>query len=111
MSTIQLDQICVCSSMAARSDRALQIFWFLTVSIRRMHMLKKFLSIVCLAVLSTAFVGCEAGAVADKAKDGVDSAAGAAKDAAAGAVPEGAAEGSVDKAGEAAKDAVDSATK
>ncbi len=75
-------------------------------------MLKKFLSIVSLAVLSTAFVGCDAGAVADKAKDGVDSAASATKDAAAEVVPEGAkdaVDAKVDGAGEAAKGAIDSA--
>ncbi len=76
-------------------------------------MLKKFLSIVCVAVLSTAFVGCDAGAVADKAKDGVDSAGSAAKDAAGEVVPEGAKEhvdGAVDGTGDAAKDAIDSAS-
>ncbi len=76
-------------------------------------MLKKFLSIVCVAVLSVSFVGCDA-ATADKAKDTVDTTAETAKDATGDMVPEGAKEtvdGAVDSGAEAAKDAIDGATK
>ena len=75
-------------------------------------MLKQLLSLVCVAALSCAFVGCDAGAVKDKAKSGVDSAAGAAHDAAAGAVPEaakGAVDGGIDAAKDTAHEAIDEA--
>ncbi len=72
-------------------------------------MLKKFLSIVCVCALSTAFVGCDAGAVADKSKDSVDSAASTTTDATGEMVPEGATE-HVDGAGDTTKGAIDSAT-
>lgn len=75
-------------------------------------MLKKFASIVCLVVLSVAFVGCDTGTMADKAKDGVDSGAGAAKDATGEMVPAESKEmvdGAIDSTGEAGKDAIDGA--
>jgi hypothetical protein len=67
-------------------------------------MLKKIVSIVSVVALSVAFVGCDAGAMADKAKGGADSAAGAGHDAAANAAP-AAADAGGDKATEATDEA------
>ncbi|MCC7339076.1 MAG: hypothetical protein IT422_28610 [Pirellulaceae bacterium] len=75
-------------------------------------MLKKIVSIVSVVALTVAFVGCDAGAVADKAKEGVDTTAGAGHDAAGEVVPDAAKEhvdGAIDSGSDKAKEAIDAA--
>lgn len=76
-------------------------------------MLKKLTALMLAFTMTAAFAGCDqAGDVADKAKDGVDTAAEATKDAAADVVPDSAkdtVDGAVDQGGDMAKEGIDKA--
>lgn len=76
-------------------------------------MLRKFTSLFCVVALSVALVGCgEAGTMADKAKETVDTTAETAHGAVDDMVPEAAkdtVEGAVDTAADGAKDMIDKA--